>query len=118
MDQETATVTVEAPEETPAETPATPAAKRRTRAQAADPKSPVEPKPEPPPEPILRVARGLSWVRFVYPFSFDSKDFDQHVKLINDGVLDETSDSDTNGLDHGWSLMGWRSSSKGESEDG
>ncbi len=107
MDQETETITEATPQDAPAPT------KRRSRTQAPDTQAPPAPRE---PESSLKVARGLSWVRFIYPFSFEAKDFDSHVKIINDGVLDETSESTESELDNGWTLVSWRSS-KGEADD-
>jgi hypothetical protein len=71
------------------------------------------------PESMLRVARGLSWIRFVYPFSFDAKEFDNRVKAINDGLVDGPMESEgSNDPTSVWTLVGWRQSKgDGRSED-
>ena len=111
MDQDTATIAE-------ADLPAVPAPpKRGSRTKPQDSASPASNKAA---ESTLRVARGLSWVRFIYPFSFDAKEFDSRVKVINDGVVDDALESEgpDNANDTGsvWTLVGWRSASKGDTK--
>lgn len=115
MDQPTEAVTVETPD-----VPAPTTTRRRSRAAAAETAtSPSTPSPAaeaPRPESPLKVARSLSWVRFVYPFSFDADDFDNHVKVINDGVIDDENPATNHNNDSGpiWNLISWKQSSRGD----
>jgi hypothetical protein len=67
----------------------------------------------------LRVARGMSWIRFVYPFSFDAKEFDNRVRAIGGDTADGPEGSneiqDTASV---WTPIGWRQQPKGDVRGG
>lgn len=96
---------------------ADPAGTDAASAAAKTPKAAATPEPE----PILKVARSLSWMRFIYPFSFDATNFDNHVKAISDGMVDDEGSLPHHAHDSGpvWNLISWKQTGdNGRSEEG
>lgn len=90
--------------------------RRRSDEQRSEELSPAQVRAA---ESTLRVARALSWARFIYPFSFDAEDFDTRVDVINGrlagGAPVGEGDRNTTGV---WAMTGWRQPAKDDAYPG